>query len=180
MPTIIAFADVVGFPGYVVGTDGSVWTWWKSGYGAGTWRDTPRQLKPGVHWRNGQIIHLSVFLYGEDGPRNRFVHRLVLEAFIGPCPPGLECRHIDGDPSNNWLDNLCWETHDENDADKKRHGRQPMGSKSHLARLHEDDIPVIRRLLADGFGQTMIARRFGVARTTISSIATGRNWAHIP
>lgn len=31
------------------------------------------------------------------------VHRLVLEAFVGPCPPGMECRHLDGDRKRvNW------------------------------------------------------------------------------
>jgi HNH endonuclease/NUMOD4 motif len=32
------------------------------------------------------------------------VHRLVLEAFVGPCPPGQECRHLNGNPSDNRWD----------------------------------------------------------------------------
>ena len=35
----------------------------------------------------------------------RSVGRLVLEVFVGPCPPGMEACHNDGDPHNNWLDN---------------------------------------------------------------------------
>jgi hypothetical protein len=45
------------------------------------------------------------------------IHRLVLEAFIGSCPPGLECCHNDGDRSNAALDNLRWDTRSSNTLD---------------------------------------------------------------
>lgn len=51
------------------------------------------------------------------------LHRLVLEAFVGACPPGMECRHLDGNPSNNCLSNLKWGTNFENMQDKIKHGR---------------------------------------------------------
>lgn len=49
------------------------------------------------------------------------VHRLVLEAFVGPRPDGMECRHLDGDPANNRLANLAWGSPVENASDRKRH-----------------------------------------------------------
>ena len=48
---------------------------------------------------------------------------LVLEAFIGPCPDGLECCHYDDDPFNNCLENLRWDTHAANMADYARNRR---------------------------------------------------------
>jgi len=42
-----------------------------------------------------------------DGEMRRVDH-LVLLAFVGPCPEGYECRHLDGDPANNHVDNLRW------------------------------------------------------------------------
>lgn len=54
--------------------------------------------------------------------KTRYFHRLVLEAFIGPCPEGMECRHLDGDAGNNRLENLAWGTPIENGEDKVRHG----------------------------------------------------------
>jgi len=42
------------------------------------------------------------------------VHRLVMLAFVGPCPPGHEVDHIDGDRANNWLPNLEYVTRTEN------------------------------------------------------------------
>jgi hypothetical protein len=50
------------------------------------------------------------------------LHRLVLLAFVGPCPEGKECRHLDGNRQNNRLTNLCWGTRSENAQDRVRHG----------------------------------------------------------
>ena len=54
--------------------------------------------------------------------RQRRLHRLVLEAFRGMCPPGHEARHANGVPSDNHLANLSWATKGENERDKRAHG----------------------------------------------------------
>jgi hypothetical protein len=51
------------------------------------------------------------------------VHQLVLEAFVGPKPAGLEARHLDDDRLNNLASNLAWGTRKENYDDAVRHGR---------------------------------------------------------
>ena len=51
------------------------------------------------------------------------VHRLVLEAFVGPMPEAMETRHLDGNPANNCLDNLRYGTRAENEADKRLHAK---------------------------------------------------------
>lgn len=51
-----------------------------------------------------------------------YIHRLVLEAFVGPAPTGMECRHLDGNPENNSVENLKWGTRYENIHDQIRHG----------------------------------------------------------
>lgn len=58
------------------------------------------------------------------------VHRLVLEAFVGPCPDGMECCHNNSVPSDNRLANLRWDTPSENQLDKRRHGRLPNRCKN--------------------------------------------------
>lgn len=50
----------------------------------------------------------------------RHVHRLVLEAFVGPCPAGQEARHLNDIPCDNWLTNLVWGTSKQNRADARR------------------------------------------------------------
>lgn len=69
--------------------------------------------------------------------RNRAVHILVLEAFAGPRPPGMEACHNDGDKRNAALSNLRWGTPSENNFDIVRHGRNVNANKTHCPRGHE-------------------------------------------
>jgi hypothetical protein len=110
---------------------------------------------------------------------NFLVHRLVLEAFVGPCPPGLECRHLDGNPGNNLVSNLEWGTHASNEADKKRHGRTAIGERSGTSKLHDQDILTIFRLSREGFSQVEIAKIYGMSQTSISLILIRKIWSHV-
>lgn len=49
-----------------------------------------------------------------------YVHTLVLTAFVGPAPAGMECCHGPYGAHDNNLFNLRWDTRIENHADKKR------------------------------------------------------------
>lgn len=80
--------------------------------------------------------HVQVQLYLEGVSTVLQIHRLVLQAFLGPCPEGMEGCHNDGDPSNNRLDNLRWDTRSENMLDKRIHGTHNMGRRTHCPRGH--------------------------------------------
>lgn len=88
--------------------------------------------------------HLSVDL-SRGGDRQRIlVHRLVLTAFVGPCPPGMEGCHNDGDPTNNSPGNLRWDYHQSNMHDKRRHGTDHQANKTHCPRGHLLKAPNIK------------------------------------
>lgn len=111
------------------------------------------------------------------------VHRLVLETFVGICPPKQQCRHLDGDPTNNRLDNLCWGTPKENCADRERHGTHVKGSDSYRAVLTEKEIPIIRYLLMTNTKRgtlSAIAREYRIATAGIKSVQIKETWHHIP
>ena len=106
------------------------------------------------------------------------VHRLVLETFTGPCPDGMECRHLDGDASNNHISNLRWGTHKENESDKIAHGTRAAGERQGSSKLTEWDVRWIKRFTKRGFAtQEYLADIFGVCQAQISRIATGREWS---
>lgn len=119
--------------------------------------------------------HLSVVL-GRGNTRQ--VHTLVLEAFVGPCPAGHEGCHGDDIPSNNNLSNLRWDTRSANLHDAVRNGVKSVGERQWNAKLKDADIPVIRGLF-ETTSYAEIARRYGVAESTIRQIRDGRAWTHV-
>lgn len=65
------------------------------------------------------------------------VYRLVAAAFLGPQPPGMHVRHINGDSWDNSVGNLCYGTAKDNAQDSIRHGTNNNARKTHCARGHE-------------------------------------------
>lgn len=94
-----------------------------------------RAVQPVVHHRG----HLRVSLWSGGRRTQVFVHRLVLEAFRGPAPDGMEACHNDGKPTNNRLENLRWDTQSENQLDRVRHGTHNNASKTHCKNGHPFD-----------------------------------------
>lgn len=64
------------------------------------------------------------------------VHRLVLEAFVGPCPPGLQGLHRNDDPAVNSLGNLYWGTPAENMNDRVSNGVHHYAKRTHCSKGH--------------------------------------------
>lgn len=134
-----------------------------------------RLLKP---WKSSPSGHLSVSLSLGGKVYSRRIHQLVLEAFVGPCPPGLECRHLDDCPTNNRLSNLKWGTHQENMRDKIRLGTILRGESNGASRLSEKIVAEIRKKRKQGLSQKEIGHEFGVGQSTVSRILTGVRWRH--
>jgi hypothetical protein len=138
-------------------------------------RTKQRRLKPSID----SAGYLSVEQYHEGKHRRISVHRVVLEAFIGPCPDGHEARHIDGNKRNNKLWNLAWGTPAENAADRIRHGTQLRGSKIKSAKLTEEQAREILRLYrSECPHRPTLAERFRVSWATIDRIIQGVAWSH--
>ncbi len=167
---------IAGFENYAVSRDGRIW----SGE-----RKTARGREYGGVWlipcKHGSG-HLWFDLYRDGGSCKQYAHRLVLETYVGPCPEGLECRHLDGDPANNRLGNLKWGTHAENVQDAVKHGTHytlgRYGEKHPNSKLSDEDRRLIFSIYHDGaYLQRELGDRFGVARSTISYIIHDPQWA---
>jgi hypothetical protein len=182
--TEVEYRDIPGFPGYRVGSDGTVWTCWqqvRTNWCRGwvfklstSWKMMrPARLKSG---------YLGIGVRLSPGTKvQTTVHRLVLLAFVGPCPPGRETRHLNGNKKDNRPDNLAWGTPQENARDRVGHGtaHRARGMLSCRAKLKDGDIIEIRRRRLLGETCASLAMDYGISTTTISNIAWRKTWAHI-
>lgn len=193
---VVEYRVIPQLPGYMAGDDGSIWSCWKQrgrllgmSRGGGGWintgqrrrrvalaesRVTPRSPNKKPYLRAGIRI----------GGRKQKVlaHHCVLWAFVGPCPPGMECRHLDGNVLNNTRRNLAWGTKQENMEDQRTHGTNPAGQRKFNAKLSDDDVLEIRRCYSRQYGgrhSLRLAQRFGVSVSTIQSVVSRSTWRHL-
>jgi len=149
--------------GYYVDTEGNV-------YGKRV-----NKLKPNVN-RKG---YLRVSFSTEIGQIHKVVHRLVAELFI-PNPDNLpEVNHIDGDKTNNRVENLEWVS----TKDNKRHAMDVLGhgfGETHSqATLTTEQVEEICQLIEDKYRTVDIARITEVDIEKIRCIRKGGAWKHI-
>lgn len=172
----VEYRDIPGFPGYRVGSDGTVWSCRKMGKGntdkVGTnWR----LMKPGTLPKGYRLVQLRK----DSKYHHCYIHRLVLLAFIGPCPEGMEGCHEDGNRDNNQLSNLRWDTHKNNQADRLRHGTDNRGEKHNLVKLTNTQVLQIRKSRKQFITYQEIADKYGVSRRLIGKIIKRQLWTHI-
>lgn len=81
--------------------------------------------------------YLSAHLCRNGVKTSYKVHRLVLAAFVGPCPEGMEACHANGVRDDNRVENLRWDTRSANTLDKVGHGTHPYATRTHCSAGHE-------------------------------------------
>lgn len=156
----------------IKGYEGS---YWASSYG--NIKSRRKILKPYKTGTNRN--YLSVCLFKNKLEKLYYIHRLVLETFIGSCPLGMECRHLDGNSSNNRLDNLKWGTPHENQQDRILHNTYQYGSKNPMAKLNDNKIREIRKLHIEGKTNREIAKIYKVSTRAIRFIINKERWKHV-
>lgn len=137
-----------------------------------------RIMRQGTNGRG----YRQVWLCREAQYAPKLVHRLVLEAFVGPCPEGMEACHNNGKREDNRRANLRWGTRSSNQADKRLHGTHQDGERSHRAKLTTRQVIAARKRYVPGDpidGCSAMAREFGVSDTTISRAIRGVRWARL-
>lgn len=169
----VKFETIDRFPGYRFGADGTIWSCWMRVVGQPSVPSSEWvELSPTIGSRGYRVVALKLF--GGPVVRNLSVHRLILEAFKGPCPDGWQACHNNGIRDDNRIDNLRWDTQSGNFADKRRHGTHLQGERHPRARLTALQVEQIRQLYAEGvLNQPQLAARFSVCQSTISNVLLG-------
>ena len=158
----MAFLKIIEkFPNYAVNRVGQV-----------TNVTTGRVLKGSFAGKGYHVVQL----HHNGVSTNQYMHRLVLDTFVGPPPVACEACHNNGIRTDNRLENLRWDTRSGNFADKPRHGTDNRGAKHYKSKLTEDDVDLIRAMLSAGGTQKALAALYGVHHMTINRINTGRHW----
>lgn len=163
---------------YEVSDKGRVRSHWEHKRGNYWRKPTPRILSNYVNPDGYHSLSLIDWHTGEQITHH--VHRIVLEGFKGFSPSNRHvCGHRDGNPSNNHLANLAWITYEENEADKRRHGRNLAGERNHQSKLNESDVREIRRLWGSGLTTPELSILFNISRTVAHKIAVRKAWKHV-
>lgn len=81
--------------------------------------------------------HLVVCLWKNHERTKRYIHRIVLETFVGEAPAGTQACHWNDDKEDNRLENLRWGTPNENMLDRVRNGIHHSAIKTHCKWGHE-------------------------------------------
>ena len=117
----------------------------------------------------------------KHGTTKKFrVNRLVLLAFRGPCPEGMQCRHLNGIKDDNRIDNLKWGTPKRNQKDRIKHGTTYGGEDHHKAKLTEEIVLKIRKQSRpQERNGGVLARKYNVSISTIHLIVHHKIWRHV-
>jgi hypothetical protein len=157
------FGNIKGIGGTIIRKDGKPYT------------VKPCILKPCISKYGYMLIDLKLDIY-----KKYSVHRLVLEMF-NPIVnmDKYQVNHIDGDKTNNNINNLEWVTREENMQHAMKIGlfnpNNRCGEKHPLCKLSHNDIEQIRDILnTKKYTQHSIAKIFNVSDATISEIKTGK------
>ncbi len=120
------------------------------------------------------VVQLSSF-----GIKKMFyLHVLVANAFLGPCPYGKEVNHKDGVKRNCMVKNLEYTTHVENMKHAVNHGLVLQGSDRKQSKLNEKIVQKIRSLRGVVVARKL-ALKYGVAKITIEDVWQRKSWKHI-
>lgn len=103
-----------------------------------------------------------VFLWRHGEQLSKLLHLVVAEAFIGPCPDGLEVNHADGNKRNNRPSNLEYMTHGQN----QKHAYD-TGLRRPSYRLTHQEKRRARELKMQGKGSRKIATILSCSRQTV-------------
>lgn len=135
---------------------------------------TGRILKVGL-----SLAGYAQYTLGKYGGRHT-AHLLVMQAFVGPRPDGLEINHKNGIKTDNRLENLEYVSKSENCLHLTRVLGERRGESHGNAKITEDDVREIRRLAVETtLTHAEIGARFDITNKNVGYIVRRQAWIHV-
>ena len=126
-----------------------------------------------------QGYYRIAILIGESR-KNKFVHRLVAEAFTSYKDPKKNVvNHIDGDKTNCHISNLEWCTLSDNTQHAYDNRLMAKGEKHHLAKNKEEIIKEAIKLMEKGYHNKDIAKKLNLGIGLVRDIKNRKAWRHL-
>jgi len=115
--------------------------------------------------------------------RNWTAHRIAWTLKNGPIPDGLYVLHQCDNRACANPNHLFLGTNGDNQRDAakkgKSRGKIMVGENNPAAKLSETDVREIRRLAALGVKRKILAAKWSISYSQISSILIGQTWKHV-
>ena len=186
-PSREVWKDVVGYEGlYQVSNFGNV-------------KSLDREVAPNnrvPYWRKGKMCkqsksnlgYLTVGFTVNNKKINKYVHRLVAEAFVPNTNNKPQINHIDCDKENNYASNLEWCTNSENHIHATKNGL----NKLHLHRVaysgeengrslltKEQVLEIKQKYIPYKYSAKKLSKEYNVSESCITHILNNTSWKEI-
>ena len=123
--------------------------------------------------------YYQVRLYKDKKVRNHTVHRLVAETFIPNPRKEKTVNHIDGNKTNNKVENLEWCSFSENFNKAYNDGLVPKGAYNGNAIFNDEQIRFIRDAYKSGYSGRRLARVFNTTHDVIDDIISRKSYSNV-
>lgn len=138
-------------------------------------------ISPQGKIRKLKVGHAGYLIFNiADGQRRQpvLVHKLASHQWYGPCPDGMEVRHVNGNKLNNSQENLIYGTHQENMLDippEIRYRSAKIGARV-VRKLSQDEAEELRKDRDDGMNYKQLMNKYSLAKSTVSYIVNKKTY----
>jgi len=130
-----------------------------------------KQLKP---YKNSKGYYkIDVYVEGTKTPT--YLHRMIAEVFIPNTNNYPEVNHIDGDKSNNGVENLEWSTSANNMKHRSHVLRKNIGDNTHNVKIPDKEVLMLRWKKSVNYPMNIreIAEKWGVRVDYLRKVING-------